>query len=220
MSDNDFKIGVPVDEELMKNKRYNPRLYSAASILLNFDGMIEDIGKRTMIQQYVKSGRSKFMKEYDYLIEAGMIKCLPIGNQLIRHFTKYHRFVTFDKDELEKIVNILNDFEFKVYCLLLNKYDMYEYYKYSQYYNFSKSGLLKELGFSLANSNFEKVDKTLDKLSGLGLIVYDQNRVAALGSRGSYMPLVYAGREIIGTPHLTNEKNNDIICIEDEEYRF
>lgn len=209
------KIGVPINDELMKEKRFNPRLYVIANILSGYDGIIASVSERNEIGKRLGLGRTKFMKDYDYLIEKGFIRETEQGNQVRKMLDKREGFVSVDKDSIERIADKLNDFDFKVYLYLLNKNNIYKTYHYKEPHKFSKSSLLSAVGYHPSGRNIDKMQETLDRLVSLGLIEYSEKRYGSMGTRGTYWKLLDVKN------NLTEENENDILNETVEKvYRF
>lgn len=172
----------------MKDKKYNPRLYAALCVKTDFDGMIRSVEDRDNVESYMGIGHKKFMTGYNYLKDLGLIESKDSINRVKRQIVGM-KFVVFKENLLKEVIENLDDYEFKVYCYLLNKYNMHCTYNCKAKYNFSKSEILVNLGYSKAQSNLNKMENVLDKLENMGYIRYSKKRVGALGGHGTYFPL-------------------------------
>lgn len=193
---NDINITIPIEDSLMKEKRYSPKLYGIISFVTGYSGIIEGRECRSEILSCYGTGTSKFKKDFDFLVNSGYINVVDNFYQLQKYFSNGVTFVSIERDKIEDLFAALDDFEFKVYVFLLRKYDLYLKYRNRVPHKFSKSSLLSALGYSVNSINIKKMQGVLDKLENLGLIEYDHNRCSSLGAHGTYWKLLKVNVDI------------------------
>lgn len=83
----------------------------------------------------------------------------------------------------------LSEFSMKVYCYLLNKQQIHDKYHYKENYFFSKSELLRAVGYSRGSKTELKLEQALVLLEQLDLISYNHTLVGRPGVHGLYSEL-------------------------------
>lgn len=198
MSDSD-EIVYPLgkDMEYLKNKNYN---MSALSIA-NMTGWIDTKNKHRIVN------RKEFEKQLKQELHLTKYKCSVIidafiaadvieehGKDLWLQETKSN-FLKLFVPTVKYCLNHLGDMEFKVYCILLNKYTLNQYYHMNENYFFSSKELLEMIGYNGTDgTNVRQMGETLTTLKILGLIDYSEDFVGRSGKHGLYRELYWAAQ--------------------------
>ena len=168
------EILLEVSEDQMKNKQYSLR-----NLIASFFIPCE----------IVKQGRAVSKREYSHMLKRHVgvsdykrrksIECYKDLQMIIEDKKHYifvpikTRFVALTR-ETGKNLLFENEMTVKVYCYLLNKYNINRRYNLSKDFCFSKASLLKSLGYSATKSkSYEKIADSLERLKELRLIEYE-----------------------------------------------
>ena len=186
-------IMLNVDNNNMKQKNYDLKVLAIA----NFQGYIDTEKKCRVIDKkeflanmknVLKMTKYKCGIVIETLIELDIIKeegnnyCL---NPVTAPFLKLYA------PTVKYLINNLSTFNFKLYCYLLNKYNINKAYDLIENYFFSKKELLEICGYTRAQKNLLILEQGLNTLEELGLVSYNHQSVGRSGKHGTYHELYW-----------------------------
>lgn len=186
-------IMLNVDKDNMKQKNYDLKVLAIA----NFQGYVDTerncrvIDKKEFLanmKNVLKMTKHKCgivteaLVELDIIREEGSNYCL---NPVTAPFLKLYA------PTVKYLINNLSPFNFKLYCYLLNKYNINKAYNLMDNYFFSKKELLEVCGYSRAQKNLLMLEQGLNTLEELALISYNHNSVGRPGKHGTYHELYW-----------------------------
>lgn len=99
------------------------------------------------------------------------------------------KFVKLTIPTAQFCIENLSELSMKVYCYLLNKQQIHDKYRYKENYFFSKSELLRAVGYSEGSKNKLKITQTLEILKNFDLINFSNESVGRPGKHGTYLEL-------------------------------
>ncbi len=183
---------LSMKEEKLQNQNYN----MSALALANMTGYINKIENYRvfsktqfigLLKTRLKLSKHKSNVILDTFQELGCIEIngdechlLPvIGNC----------FLKIDFRTAQFCLNSMTPLTFKIYCYLLNKYNINQNYNYVENYFFSKMELLRMSGYTDTGANKRMITDCLAALRKLELIEYNEESVYKKGYRGRYFEL-------------------------------
>lgn len=163
---------IPTTKEILEDKKLSIGIYTKLQIESRHNDV--DIhryiyGDEINVTQWAKElklSRPTFNKGLKYLIETGIIRRFEIeGRKGYKICNKFEKFLLFDREFLNALLNIGSNNLIKVYFV---------YYKYSMVYGSCKltqENILKEIGYSSVSENNKRMVKDINlALEKLGLI--------------------------------------------------
>ena len=184
---------LEVHPNKMKNKQYNLQALGLA----NLQGYIDKKEDGRIIN------KKEFRKELKRILKITYYKI----DVIIKTFVALEVLIDYDKDywkinpvvapyvkipvaTVKYCINQLSADNFKIYCYLLNKYNIHTYYNHKENYFFSGSELLEMMGyFANDQKNRLKIKSSLDVLEQLGFIEYNHQQIGRPGKHGVYYEL-------------------------------
>ena len=184
---------VAIDKEKMQERQYEPILTAVAHTMgyVNVEKQCRIVSK----SEYRAFLRDRFVLtkyKIDTLIDT--YKMLGLleeekGNYLF--FPVKRNFISLSFSTILFFLNHLSPLNFKIYCWLLNKYDLHEaYFKNSENYFFNIKELVEGIGYSYNNKNIrDRVKEGLVVLEKIGYIKYNHEYIGRPGHHGLYLEL-------------------------------
>ena len=183
---------LDVSSDKMKNQNYNLYL----TIIANTMGYVDkDKQYRIVPKIEVRAYLRDSLKLTKYKIKTLLdtYKILGLMDEEGSNFIFYpikKNFVSLSFSTTMYFLDFFSDFIFKVYCWLLNKYDLHcAYFKGKENYYFNKKELLESIGYSNSTPNRHKLDDALILLEKLGYIQYNHQYIGRPGKHGLYLEL-------------------------------
>lgn len=182
---------LDIHPEAMKEKNYNLR----GMALGNFLGTINPATNQRAIE------KKEFVSQLKKMLKLTKYKCQVIVNtfielNIIEEDEDYYYINPVTSNFLKLVVptakyciNNLSDFCFKVYCYLLNKYNIHVAYRHIENYFFSYKELLGDIGYSNSTVNMHTLQQALTTLEELGFINYEHIGKGRPGKHGTYHEL-------------------------------
>ena len=188
------------DMENLKNKNYN----MSALTIANTSGWVDKDNSHRVI------ARKEFEAQLKKQLHVTKYKCgVIVDTFIITGVMEEHEeelWLTEVKDNFLKLfiptakycLVHLGDMEFKLYCILLNKYNMNQYYHLNENYFFSAKELLETMGYNGTDgTNVRHLGESLTVLKRLGLIDYNEEFVGRPGKHGLYRELYWAAQKSV-----------------------
>ncbi len=184
-------IMLDIHPDNMKEKNYNLR----GMALSNFLGTVDLATNQRIIE------KSEFIGQLKQILKLTKYKCKVIVQtfldlNIIEEDNKYYYINPVSSNFLKLVVptaryciNNLSDFCFKVYCYMLNKYNIHMAYRHYENYFFSFKEVLNDLGYSNYASNMNMLQQALTTLEELGFIEYEHEAKGRPGKHGTYHEL-------------------------------
>lgn len=184
-------IMVDIHPNNMKEKNYNLR----GMALSNFLGTVDLATNQRVIE------KQEFLGQLKQVLKLSKYKCKIIIQtfidlNIIEEDNKYYYINPVSSNFLKLVVptakyciNNLSDFCFKVYCYMLNKYNMHITYRHFENYFFSYKELLSDIGYSNSTVNMNMLQQALTTLEELGFISYGHEAQGRPGKHGTYHEL-------------------------------
>lgn len=183
---------LSMKEEKLQNQNYN----MSALALANMTGYINKIENYrvfsktqfiVLLKRRLKLSKYKSNVILDTFQELGCIEIngdechlLPVAGNC---------FLKIDFRTAQFCLNSMTPLTFKIYCYLLNKYNINQNYNYVENYFFSKMELLRMSGYTNTGANKRIITDCLAALKKLELIEYNEESVYKKGYRGRYYEL-------------------------------
>lgn len=180
---------LSVKEEKMQNKEHEflPLTWAYfSSYMENNKRIIPQKEFKRLLRQTLHKRGSKIDKMINTYLMLGTI--VEDGDNYIISKTK-DNFVKLTIPTAQFCIENLSEFSMKIYCYLLNKQQIHDRYKYKENYFFSKSELLKAVGYSRGGKTELKLEQALALLEQLDLINYNHKSVGRPGVHGLYLEL-------------------------------
>ena len=189
----DEHVLISVKDELMVNKNYH----------VGVAGLIPDMGHvrdnvRVLDKSEFLAYIKKELKLSNYKAKT-VLEVFIVGELLLEDKEDKNilyapniesNFIRILKTTVRYCINNLSDLAFKVYCYLLNKYNMHIYYDHTDNYFFSVNELLRKMGYNDRSAKSHRmINETLITLKKLKLIDYNQESVGRPGKHGVYHEL-------------------------------
>lgn len=175
---NKDQIWINVDEENLKNKKYQPLSLVLAQDLKIYNKETKQWEvKRTALQramrEHFRIDARTIRKMIDVFIEVGLMKEGEMNGTIILPSAAEgsHNIVMY-MDTARYCAQNLNYEVFKTYCILFKHYREHVDFHHVNFYNFNYRDLLKECGYSYHSTNIRKFEEHLMTLRRLGLIDY------------------------------------------------
>ena len=186
------KMLLSVDKENMRNKNYNLYL----TVIANTMGYVDKennyrLVPKTEIKAFLRDNFKLTKYKIKTLLDTYKILGLidEKGSDFIFYPIKKN-FVNLSFSTTLYFLDMLSDFVFKVYCWLLNKYDLHlAYFKGKDNYFFNKKELLEGVGYANSAANRKRLDDALMLLEKLDYIHYNHQYVGRPGKHGLYLEL-------------------------------
>ena len=188
----DNKMLLDVSSDKMKNRNYNLYL----TIIANTMGYVDKdkqyrVVPKTEVRAYLRD--SLKLTKYKIKTLLDTYKILGLMDEEGGNFIFYpvkKNFVSLSFSTTMYFLDFFSDFIFKVYCWLLNKYDLHcTYFKGKENYYFNKKELLESIGYSNNDINRHKLDDALILLEKLDYIQYNHQYIGRPGKHGLYLEL-------------------------------
>ena len=183
------KISFDVDSNKLVNKNYN--LKAAGSLML--DTKLEQDNTRVLsLKESRKRLRNIGFTKYQINNILSCFESLDViqineMNVIIQPIK--NKFVTIPVDTVRFCLFNLSADCFKMYCYLKSKYQVHEAYGFKENYFFSRTDILKALGYYKNSANIKNVNEHLIVLRDVGLIQYSNESVFRKGRKGRYTEL-------------------------------
>lgn len=203
---------LDISDKVMKEKNYDMQV----GVLANFTGYI-DAEKECRVIPKVDflDSMKKTLKLTKYKSKIIIETFLELG---ILTEDKDNYYLSPRKTSFLKLLvptakyclDALSPLSFKVYCFLLNKYNINQFYKHQTNYFFSKKEILESLGYSDSGKNYTMISEILATLSKIGLISYNTELVGRPGSHGLYHELYSVNQ--IAEPMVEARKDKEVLA--------
>lgn len=180
---------LSVKDEKMQNREHEFLPLTHAY----FSSYLQD-GKRVISQKEFKRLLRQTLHKRGPKIEKMINAYLMLGT-IIEDGENYiiskaeDKFVKLTISTAQFCIENLSELSMKVYCYLLNKKQIHDRYNYKENYFFSKSELLRAVGYSRGGKTELKLEQALALLENLGLIEYNHQSVGRPGVHGLYLEL-------------------------------
>ena len=163
---------IPTTKKIWEDKKLSIGIYTKLQIESRYNDMdihryiYDDEINVTQWSKELKLSRPTFNKGLKYLIDTGIIRRFEIdGRKGYKICNKFEKFLLFDREFLNALLNIGSNNLIKVYFV---------YYKYSMVYGIcrlTQAKLLQEIGYSSVSENNKVMLKNINlALDKLGLI--------------------------------------------------
>lgn len=189
------EMSLSVSKDRMQDKNY----FLLPIVLSNTMGYADrDRGRivsktefKTTLKKYLKLSNYKFKTLIETFEALGIME--EEGSNYIFNLIKSN-FVKLSFSTALYFLDYYSDFIFKIYCWLLQKYNLHVEYHYKENYFFNKKEILSGIGYSDSTVNRTKLVEALDILEKEGFIRYDHNYVGRPGKHGLYWELLEVKR--------------------------
>lgn len=187
------EILLDVSNDNMKNRQYE--LLPLVGVNFIDSAYVKDdirLVPQSEFKAFLKNQLHKSYYKINQVINAyivtGAIQDDGKGNYIIS--TVKTRFVGLTKATALYFLETLSEMSLKVYCYLLNKYNIHNAYHHVEPFRFSKKQILEAIGTSRSQVNLVKLNNILFTLEDLGLIKYNHKAHGVPGKHGLYMDLI------------------------------
>ena len=189
------EMSLSVSKERMQDKNY----FLLPIVLSNTMGYADrEKGRivsknefKTTLKKYLKLSNYKFKTLIETFEALGIMK--EEGSNYIFNLVQTN-FVKLSFSTALYFLDYYSDFIFKIYCWLLQKYNLHVEYHYRENYFFNKKELLLGIGYSDSTVNRTKLSEALDILEKEGFIRYNHQYVGRPGKHGLYWELLEVKR--------------------------
>ena len=210
----DLSIFLSMKDDYLAEKKLDYRGY-AATKLVGFstkqkDGRIfsgQDF--ITYLKKKIKLSRYKSKQCLDILVSSGLVKMIDDDTYKIENEKK--PFLNIDVMTVYHFFNNYQAIHFKVYCYLLNKFNIHNQYHHKENYFFSTAELLRMAGYDdRQGKNFLMMNDVLNTLENGHFIKYNHHGVSRNGKHGTYKELYYVNPYSEGTKQAVKDTKQDI----------
>lgn len=195
MENEENEIFVSVKDEDLSQRRVNYMGYSATKFLGRVD-------KSTKARVFLKAEYIKFLRQDVHMNQRQAYRCFNALSDIgFIHEVDGKRyavdrekapFLKLRKDTVRYFFDHHTDSHFKVYCYLLNKYNLHEAYGHRENYFFSCAELLRAIGYNGRRfENVKLMNEVLMDLENNSFIRYSHEAVGRPGHRGRYRELYF-----------------------------
>lgn len=209
----DKSIMLKMDEKYLSTKKLDYRGYAAT----NFLGAIGKDKKRRIcrkdFEKYLKINlnlsRYKIKNCIDTLISVGLLEERKDGILMMDSVTK--PFLKLYAETVKYFFNHYQPIHFKVYCYLLNKYNINKTYQRQENYFFSTAELLRACGYN--DRKFENVklmNEVLIDLENNHFIKYNHEGVGRSNYQGVYKELYFVNDLAENSVQATEETKKEL----------
>lgn len=185
---------VSTKTERMKNKKYEvqPQLLSIQQ------GYVDPETKEYKVSyQDLRQGLKKILKRSYYKIQVIIDTYVDLGLMRIENnecifnsLATEGNFVSIPVVTARFLIDQMSEFNTKVYCWFLNKYQIHKMYNFKENYFFTKKEILEDLGLVNHTKNRIKLTETMQVLKNIGAIDYADIPIAKNGEgKGLYTEL-------------------------------
>ena len=188
----DREMLLSVEEEKLQNQNYDMCALAVANM----------IGYVDKTEKYRVFSKSRFIGLLKERLELSKYKskiiletfqelgCIEInGDECHLLPIAGNCFLKLDFKTAQFCLDSMSSLTFKIYCYLLNKYNINKAYSCIENYFFSKAELLRMAGFQVNKRNRLMVTNCLSSLMELKLIEYNEESAYRKGHRGRYYEL-------------------------------
>ncbi len=203
---------LSVEEEKMQNQNYNMCALAVANM----------IGYIDKIEKYRVFSKSKFIGLLKTRLELSKYKskiiletfqelgCIEInGDECHLLPIAGNCFLKLDFKTAQFCLDSMSSLAFKIYCYLLNKYNINKAYNCLENYFFSKVELMKMSGLVVNGGNRTAITNCLNLLKELELIEYNEESVYRKGHRGRYYELYKVNLHTRAQKNADEENNRE-----------
>ena len=191
------EIFVDVSPEKMQIRNYDPYLTVAST----------QVGWGDSKNDYLIVPKNEYRAFLKNKLKLSQYKCnalikVYIDLDMIKEDKDYYyfypartRFISLTIPTAVYFLDNLSDFVFKVYCWLLDKYELHlKYYKNGENFFFSKIQLLEGIGYTKGTKVWAQTINALNTLEELGFIKYNHEAVGKPGKHGTYLELYWVNK--------------------------
>lgn len=216
----DREMLLSVEEEKLQNQNYDMCALAVANM----------IGYVDKTEKYRVFSKSRFIGLLKERLELSKYKskiiletfqelgCIEInGDECHLLPIAGNCFLKLDFKTAQFCLDSMSSLTFKIYCYLLNKYNINKAYSYIENYFFSKAELLRMAGFQVNKRNRLMVTNCLSSLMELKLIEYNEESVYRKGHRGRYYELYKVNLHTPAQKRAEEENNREE---EEEQKKF
>lgn len=189
------KIFLSLKKEYMETKALDYLGYAVTNFIGKADSenSIRIFSKKEFsefIKDNVNISRYKSKACFEALLAAGIIE--QVGDDSYALGKVAPPFLKLLPDTIRYFFKHYHSEHLKVYCYLLNKYNMHEIYGWVSNYYFSIAELLRVIGYNDRNQKNNKfMYEILFELENNGFIKYNHERTSKAGCHGVYFELLY-----------------------------
>ena len=191
------EIFVDVSPDKMQIRNYDPYLTIASTRVGWGDSdndylIVPKTEYRAFLKKKLKLSQYKCNALIKVYIDLGMIK---EDKDYYYFYPARTRFISLTIPTAVYFLDNISDFVFKVYCWLLDKYELHlKYYKNGENFFFSKVQLLEGIGYSKNTKTWAQAINALNTLEELGFISYNHVAVGRPGKHGTYLELYWVNK--------------------------
>lgn len=191
------EVFIDVSPEKMQIRNYDPYL-TVASVNVGWGDnsknclVVYKNEYRAFLKKKLKLSQYKCNTLIKIYIDLGMIK---EDSEHYYFYPSRTRFISLTLPTAVYFLDNISDFVFKIYCWLLDKYELHKkYYKNGENFFFSKVQLLEGVGYSKGSKVWAQVINALNTLEELGFIAYSHTPVGRPGKHGVYLELYWVSK--------------------------
>ena len=154
--------------------------------------MVPKTEYKAFLKQKLKLSQYKCKTLIDVYIDLGMIK---EDKDYYYFYPARTRFISLTIPTAVYFLDNLSSFVFKVYCWLLDKYELHlKYYKNGENFFFSKVQIIEGIGYTKNTKTWAQIVNALNTLEELGFISYNHEAVGRPGKHGTYLELYWVNK--------------------------
>lgn len=191
------EVFVDVSPDKMQIRNYDPYL-TVASTQVGWGNsennylVVPKNEYRAFLKKKLKLSQYKCNALIKVYIDLGMIK---EDKEYYYFYPARTRFISLTIPTAVYFLDNLSDFVFKVYCWLLDKYELHlKYYKNGENFFFSKIQIIEGIGYTKNTKTWAQIVNALNTLEELGFISYNHEAVGRPGKHGTYLELYWVNK--------------------------
>lgn len=197
MEDKKEEIFLSVKNEYLADKKVDYVGYAATKFVGHGSDDKQNPQRVFTKPEFINFLRSeigmKKTKAYDCftaLVDINLIQPQDDGEYIVDRETA--PFLKLYKDTVRYFFDHYKPIHFKVYCYLLNKYNIHQVYKHKENYFFSCAELLRVVGYNDRKfNNIKLMNEVLIDLENNHFISYNHETVGRPGKHGKYKELYW-----------------------------
>jgi len=183
---------LSMEKEKLENQNYNMSALAVANML----------GYVNKVDNYRVFSKNKFIERLKTKLKLSKYKCNVIldtfqelgcieinGDECHLLPVVNNCFLKIDFRTAQYCLDAMSPLTFKIYCYLLNKYNINKAYDCLENYFFSKAELMRMAGYQINKPNRKVITNCLSLLQELKLIDYNHTSEYRKGHRGRYYEL-------------------------------
>lgn len=197
MEEEQSEVFLSMDNDYLTNKKIDYVGYAATKFVgygktdsRNSQRVFEKSEFINFLRTEVGMKKNKSYDCFNALVDINLIQKQSDGTYIVDKETA--PFLKLYKDTVRYFFDHYKPIHFKVYCYLLNKYNMHQRYKHNENYFFSCAELLRAIGYNDRYfNNVKLMNEVLIDLENNHFISYNHETVGRKGSHGRYKELYW-----------------------------